>query len=94
MITLRSCRAILAALAFLLGPGAALAESWPDRPIRFVVLFPPGGSTDIVGRLIAEKLSKSLGQSVIVGSLPAIAAASSSIASCAARWKASRAWCG
>lgn len=66
MRAFRFCRAILAALVFLTGAGHALAESWPAKPVRLVVPFPPGGSTDIVGRLIAEKLSKSLGQQVIV----------------------------
>lgn len=66
MTALRFCRALLAALVCLTGAGHALAESWPAKPVRLVVPFPPGGSTDIVGRLIAEKLSKSLGQQVIV----------------------------
>lgn len=66
MTALRFCRALLAALVCLTGVGHALAESWPAKPVRLVVPFPPGGSTDIVGRLIAEKLSKSLGQQMIV----------------------------
>lgn len=66
MTALRFCRALLAALMCITGVGHALAESWPAKPVRLVVPFPPGGSTDIVGRLIAEKLSKSLGQQVIV----------------------------
>jgi tripartite-type tricarboxylate transporter receptor subunit TctC len=44
----------------------ALAQSWPSRPIRFVIPFPAGGSTDIVGRIIAQWLSERLGQAVIV----------------------------
>src|SRR5262245_62072945 len=40
-------------------------ESWPSRPVRMILPFPPGGGTDILGRLIAERLSASLGQPVV-----------------------------
>jgi tripartite-type tricarboxylate transporter receptor subunit TctC len=57
-------------LAALTGASAlarpALAQSWPSRPIRFIVPFPAGGSTDIVGRIMAQWLSERLGQPVIV----------------------------
>jgi tripartite-type tricarboxylate transporter receptor subunit TctC len=60
---LLSCSAAAVAL-----PGAALAQStgWPARPLRLVIGYPPGGSTDIAGRLLAERLGRSLGQQVIV----------------------------
>jgi tripartite-type tricarboxylate transporter receptor subunit TctC len=45
---------------------AAPAQSWPARPIRLVVPFPPGGGVDAVGRILAEPLSQALGQAVIV----------------------------
>ena len=42
------------------------AQTWPAKPIRFIVPFPPGGSTDVLGRIVASKLSEALAQQVIV----------------------------
>ena len=45
---------------------AAFAQSYPAKPITLIIPFPPGGSTDIVGRIVAEGLGKELGQAVVV----------------------------
>src|SRR5580704_16595602 len=62
---------IPAALALCLGglalaPGPADAQSWPTRPIKFVVAYPPGGGADVTGRLFAEAMSKTLGERIVV----------------------------
>ena len=51
--------------AFVCGAASA-QESYPNRPIRMIVAYPPGGGTDIVGRLMAQRLSETLGQNVVV----------------------------
>ena len=57
---------LLAAALVCLFAGAAFAQSFPSRPLRIVVPFPAGGTTDIVARLIAQRMSESVGQPVVV----------------------------
>jgi tripartite-type tricarboxylate transporter receptor subunit TctC len=50
----------------LFGVSAAMAQDYPARPIKLVVPYPPGGATDVIGRVMAQKLSVVLGQQVVV----------------------------
>jgi tripartite-type tricarboxylate transporter receptor subunit TctC len=60
-------------MVWLLAAGPAWAQSYPVRPIRLILPFPPGGPTDITGRAIAQKLGEQLGQSVIPDNRPGAA---------------------
>src|SRR6267378_5502195 len=54
------------ALAALAISASAQAQVYPAKPIRMIVAYPPGGGTDIVGRMVAQKLGEALGQPVVV----------------------------
>ncbi|MFP5476622.1 MAG: tripartite tricarboxylate transporter substrate binding protein, partial [Gammaproteobacteria bacterium] len=70
-MTINRRQALQAGIALTL-PGLAQAQAeWPTaKPITYVVPFTPGGSTDIVGRTLAQKLGESLKQSVVVDNRP------------------------
>ena len=52
----------LMVLAFIGATRSLMAQSYPSRPVRVIVPFAPGGGSDLIGRLIAQKLSERLGQ--------------------------------
>src|SRR6516225_8622840 len=64
--------AVLAALTALCAVSASptQAQDYPTRPIRVLIAFPPGGPTDFVGRLIADKMKTVLGQPVVIDNKP------------------------
>jgi tripartite-type tricarboxylate transporter receptor subunit TctC len=59
-------RILLAAACCGVAPSLAAAATWPERPLRLIVAFPPGGSTDMAARILAERLGEALNQPVIV----------------------------
>ena len=62
-----SLRVLIALLALIVAPPAQVhAQEWPTRPVRFIVPFPAGGSTDVAARVVGEYLSRALGQQVFV----------------------------
>ncbi|MBL8381430.1 MAG: tripartite tricarboxylate transporter substrate binding protein [Burkholderiales bacterium] len=63
-------RSLAVVLAVLTVAGPAPAQTWPERPVRFIIPFSPGGGPDVVLRLVAEPLAKRLGQSVVVENRP------------------------
>jgi tripartite-type tricarboxylate transporter receptor subunit TctC len=67
---IRLAAAALGALLLLSAASVALAQSYPDRPIRLVAEFPPGGANDLVARLVGQSLSARVGQPVVVENRP------------------------
>jgi tripartite-type tricarboxylate transporter receptor subunit TctC len=61
----RFCRSV-AQVTLIIGFSGLVHAAYPDRPIKLVVPYPPGGATDVIGRILAKNLSDSLGQQVLV----------------------------
>lgn len=59
-------RSLLAFAVIGVTGGAALAQSWPARPVKMIIPFPPGGTLDLVGRMLAQKLGEQTGQTFVV----------------------------
>ncbi|HXN14925.1 MAG TPA: tripartite tricarboxylate transporter substrate binding protein [Usitatibacter sp.] len=65
--------AVTAGLAVALVAGAALAQSYPAKPVKLIVTYPPGGSSDLMARILGQKLSDLWGQPVVIESKPGAA---------------------
>src|SRR5262249_25017323 len=81
---LRSWLGVLVTAAWLAVNAGALAQSYPDRPVRMLIAFPGGGTIDTLGRILAQKLTEAWGQNVVIenrpgagGNIGAVAAAKS-----------------
>jgi len=71
MISRRSALGLLALTVVATAPvGSAMALDYPTRPVRWVVGYPPGGATDIIARLIGQRLQEKLGQPIVIENKP------------------------
>ena len=73
MPTRRALVAFSAALTTTTEPSSGKATSWPERPLRWLVGFPPGGAPDLLTRILAQRLEAELGQAVVVENRPGAA---------------------
>src|SRR4051812_2910380 len=63
---MRIMAAVAAVLLSVAPPGVALAQKWPDKPVKLVVPYPPGGNVDTAARIVAPGMQEALGQPVII----------------------------
>ncbi len=64
--------ACLTVMTSVIAGGSATAQSYPSKPVRLLIPFPPGGGTDILARMVAQRLSDALGQPVVADNRPAV----------------------
>lgn len=62
----RWAHAALLGVAMIAAPAVHAQQAWPDKPIRFVVPYPPGGGTDVIARIVQERFQATLGQPIII----------------------------
>jgi tripartite-type tricarboxylate transporter receptor subunit TctC len=67
---MRAIAALLIGLSVLIGHAQAADPAYPSKPVRLVVPFPPGGTTDVLGRLVGQQLSTRLGQQFVIDNRP------------------------
>ncbi|MBI3068272.1 MAG: tripartite tricarboxylate transporter substrate binding protein, partial [Betaproteobacteria bacterium] len=61
MLPLRFVAWLLSVGMMVLGAGVASSQNYPNKPIRFILPYPPGGATDIIARIVGQKLSEGWG---------------------------------
>lgn len=66
----RLLTALATGLALLASASGAIAQTWPSKPVTWIVPFAPGGSSDVISRMVASKLAERIGQSVVVDNKP------------------------
>lgn len=67
------CLFLMGVFIYLLSPTVGHAQNYPDRPIRIIITFPAGGTSDILTRILGSKLSEALGQPIVVDNRPGAA---------------------
>lgn len=70
---LKPTAAVLAAILSVVAPVAAVAQAYPAKPVRVVIPWPPGGSNDVVGRIVMQRLGEALGQQFVIDNRPGAA---------------------
>ena len=70
---MRSASAVLSAIALLMSAAGVFAQSYPVKPVRVLIPWPPGGSNDVVGRIVMQKLGEALGQQFVIDNRPGAA---------------------
>ena len=66
----KSIPLLFAVITALGASASAMAQAWPSKPVRIVIGFPPGASADVAARLVAAKMSETLGQQVLIENKP------------------------